>query len=90
MVRVAPADVFELERPPADLDGRGLGERPVGRIDDDLDEVGGEVGLLAGDLGLAPLACPFHERHAALVAPDRRGPEERVAEGAETRRNRIQ
>ena len=68
------------ERSSADLDGRAVGEGPVGWVDDDLIELTGQRGFLPGDLGLATLTGPLHERDTTLMTPDRRGPEERVAE----------
>ena len=42
MVGVAAAEETELDPPPADLDVGGLAERPVGRVDHDLGDVGGD------------------------------------------------
>ena len=81
MVGVATAEVPQLDRPAPDLGRRGRGERPVGRVDDDLVEQARKLGRVRRDRRFARLAGPLHERDAALVAPDRRGPEHRVAEG---------
>ena len=84
MVGVAPPEVAEHDLATTDLDlGAGVGEDPIGRVDvlDDLGEVVGELGFLGGDRPLARLAGAHHERHAALVTPDRRRSEDRVAEG---------
>ena len=78
---MAPPQVAEHDLATTDLD-LGVGrEDPIGRVDHDLGEVVGELGFLGGDRPLARLAGAHHERHAALVTPDRRRSEDRVAEG---------
>ena len=74
-------DVSELHAPVADVDVGRLGERAVGRIEDHLGEVGRHLGHLGGDPRPTDLAGPLDERDAAFVAPDRRRPEDVVAEG---------
>ncbi len=80
VIGVAAAEVAQLDLAPTDLDRRGLGERLVGRIDDDLVELAGDLRVLGFDLGLARLAGPLQERDAPLVTPDPGGPEEPVPE----------
>ena len=67
--------------PVAEIEVRRLGERPVRGVDDDLGQVGRDRRLVLGDPGASRLAVPGHERHAPLVAPDRRRPEDVVAVG---------
>ncbi len=81
VVGVAATQVAELDRPLADPDRRLRREGPVGRIDDDLEEVVSKIGLRDGDRPPPRLAGPGHERHAPLVTPDRCRPENMVAEG---------
>ena len=81
VVGVPATEVAELDAPVADVDVGRLGERPVGRIEDDLGEVGGHLRHLGGDPRPTDLAGPLDERDAAFVAPDRRRPEDVVAEG---------
>ena len=69
-----------ISRPPISNDV-WVGEDPVGRVDDDLGEVVRETRLLDRDGLLARLAGADHERDTALVAPDRRGSEDGIAEG---------
>ena len=47
VVGVAAAQVAQVDLPVAHVDDGLLVERPIGRVDDDLAEVGGEVGQLA-------------------------------------------
>ena len=80
VVGMAAAHEAQTHLPPADLDRGVGGEHPVRRIDDDLAELVGDPGLLGGDRYLPALAGPDHERDAAFVTPDRRRPEDRIAE----------
>ena len=80
VVGVAAAQVAQLDLPVAHVHRSLLLERPVGRVDDDLTEVGGEVGQLRDKLRPARVAGPCHERPAADVSPDRRRAEDRIAE----------
>ena len=81
MIGVPATKVAELDAPVADVDVCRLVEGPVRRIEDDLGQVGGDLRHLGGDPRPADLAGPFEERDAAVVAPDRRRPEDVVAEG---------
>ena len=81
VIGVAATQEAKLDLPSADLDRRDLAEGAVRRVDDDLVELSGELRRLGGDLRLARLTGAFHEGDAALVPPDRRRPEDRVAEG---------
>jgi hypothetical protein len=79
-VGVAPAEVPKLDRPPADRDRRRLGERPVGRLDDEPLEVAGELGHGRCEPGALSLAVLDEARAAAIVAPDDGRPEVVIAE----------
>ena len=79
MVRVTAAEEAELDPPSADVQVGRLREGPIGRIDDDLREIGRDLGVLGGDPGPARLRGPGHERHAILVPPDRCRSEDVVA-----------
>ena len=80
VVGVAAAQVAQLDLPVAHVHDGLLLERPIGRVDDHLAQVGGEVGQLRDKLRPARVAGPCHERPAADVAPDRRRAEDRIAE----------
>ena len=81
VIGVASPEVAQSHLAPADLDGRRLLERPVGRVDDDLGKLADEFRCLGLDDRLARLAGAFHERAAADVPPDRRGSEDGIAVG---------
>jgi hypothetical protein len=69
-----------LRPPGVDLDGRGLGEDPVRRVEDDLVQLRRQLRDRRDRALALPLAGRLDHRDAALVAPDRRRPERVVAE----------
>ncbi len=81
MVRVATAEKAQLDGPAAHLGRRRRGERPVWWVDDDLVQQAGELRRVRLDGRLPRLSSPLHEPDTALMAPDRRRPEQRIAEG---------
>ena len=81
VIGVPTSKVAELDAAIAEIQERRLRECPVRRIDDDLGKVGGDLRHLRGDPSPADVAGPFEERPAADMAPDRRRPEDVVAEG---------
>ena len=81
MVGMSSTEVSKLDPAPADVDRRRLGEDPIGRVDHDLGEIGGQAGLVGCDPGPSGLAGSFHEPRTGDVTPDRRRPEDMVAKG---------
>lgn len=81
MVGVATPEEVQLDRPATHVDDRVALEGPVGRVDDDLGQSVGQRRFVGRDACLAGLAGPLHERDAAGLPPDRRRPEDGVAEG---------
>ncbi len=81
VIGVAAAKELELDTAPAHLDRCGVDERPVGRVDHDLSQIGGQIGLLESDLRTPRLARSFDEGDATLVPPDRRRAEDVVPVG---------
>ena len=80
VVGVAAAEVVEQDLAPVEVDDGAIGERAVGRVEDDVGEVGGErrhAGRNAGALGLPEAS---DHRHAPLVTPDDGRAEDCVAE----------
>jgi hypothetical protein len=79
---VTASEVAQLDRPPTrlDLNRCGIREHPVRRVEDDVVQLGRQLGD-RGDEALAlPLAGSLDHRHAPFVAPDRRRPERVVTE----------
>ena len=73
---------LQLHGPAAglDLDRRLLGERPIGRVEDDLVQLASEVGDRRDRAVPLSDAGRLDHRDAALVAPDRRRSERVIAE----------
>jgi hypothetical protein len=82
VVGVAPAQVPQLDHPAARIERQRVvaGERAVGRIDDDLTQVVGQVWLAGDQPPALPLAGLADHRCAADVPPDRCRAEDRVPE----------
>ena len=76
-----PAEVGELDHAIADLHRRTVVERLVGRVDDDLANVAGDGGDLRGHLVDRRRTARQQPIDRSGVPPDRRGPEDAVAEG---------
>jgi len=81
VIGVATSDEREIDRSTAHDDGAVRRERPVRWVDDDVGEVGRDLRGLERDPGTSRLGGASHERDAAILAPDRRRPEDVIAEG---------
>ena len=77
---MAPTEVPELDRSPADLDGRVIREGPVRRVEDDLGHLVRHRRVLLRDAELLLLTGVPEEPERALLTPDRARPEPAVAE----------
>ena len=81
MIGVPASEVAELDATIAEIEECRLREGPVGRIEYHLGQVGRDLRHLRGNSCPTDIAGPFEERPATDVTPDRRRPEDVVAEG---------
>jgi acylglycerol lipase len=81
VVGVSATEEAELHRAATDVDRGPVGEDTFRRVDHDLSQVGGDVGVLSRDPRARRLARSSHERGTACMSPDLGRAKDAIAEG---------